>query len=288
MSSQLLATSVSRRTGRAWLTIGALLATVIVVVSAYTIVTDIAYRRLPPSVRTFRGAVRVLDVDIETGSVVVEPWSGTGASVSSTITEGVTSPSNAEGLIGGMLHINSSCGAHYVGNDHCNLNVTIRVPPTTKVKVEAENGDITVRGVMDSLDLDSGQGNVTAVGCRGRLDLHSGEGDVTVVGGRGRLELHSGQGDVEASDLTSSLVTATSSQGDVYVAFAAAPSDVLATSAQGNVTVLLPRGSAAYRVVARSDQGSASTGSVHIDSSSRRVVTATSGQGDVSVRYGAP
>jgi len=47
MGSQLLATNVPRRTGRAWLTIGALLATVIVVVVAYDIVTSIAYRRLP-------------------------------------------------------------------------------------------------------------------------------------------------------------------------------------------------------------------------------------------------
>jgi DUF4097 and DUF4098 domain-containing protein YvlB len=184
--------------------------------------------------------------------------------------------------------------------------VTIRVPRTTKIIVEAENGDITVRGVLESLDLDSGQGDVTVVGCRGRLDLrsgqgdvtvvggrgrlelHSGQGDVTVVGGRGRLELHSGQGEVNASDLTSSLVTATSSQGDVHIAFVAAPNDVLAASAQGNVTVLLPRGPAAYRVVASSNQGSVSTGSVHIDSTSRRVVTATSGQGDVSIKYGAP
>ena len=225
----------------------------------------------------------MLDVDIETGSVVVEPWSGTGASVTSTITEGVTSPSNAEGLIGGMLHINSSCGAHYVGNDHCNLNVTIRVPPTTKVKVEAENGDITVRGVMDSLDLDSGQGNVTAVGCRGRLDLHSGEGDVT-GGRRPRTpgELHSGQGDVEASDLTSSLVTATSSQGDVYARVRGGTERCSRhLSARERDRALAPRVCCGSRVVARSDQGSASTGSVHIDSSSRRVVTSTSGQGNV-------
>jgi hypothetical protein len=270
MGSQLLATNVPRRTGRAWLTIGALLATVIVVVVAYDIVTSIAYRRLPPSVRTFRSPVRVLDVDIETGSAVVEAWSRIGASVTSTVTEGISSPSNAEDLTAGTLRISSSCRANYVGNDYCNLNVTIRVPATTKINVEAENGNITARGAVNSLNLDSGQG------------------DVTVVGGRGRLELHSGQGEVNASDLTSSLVTATSSQGDVHIVFAAAPSDVLATSAQGNVTVLLPRGPDAYRVVARSDQGGVSTGSVHIDSTSRRVVTAISGQGDVSVRYGAP
>jgi hypothetical protein len=96
MSTERLATNVPRRTGRVWLTIGALLATVIVVVSAYTIVTDIAYRRLPSSVRTFRSPVRVLDVDVETGSVAVEAWSRTGASVTSTVTEGTSSPSNAE------------------------------------------------------------------------------------------------------------------------------------------------------------------------------------------------
>jgi hypothetical protein len=250
--------------------IGLLLATVLVVVSAYTIVTDIAYRRLSPSVRTFPSPVRVLDVDIENGSVVVEAWSRTGASATSTVTEGISSPSNAEDLIAGTLRVNSSCGANYVGNDHCNLNVTIRVPTTTKINAEAHNGNITVRGVMGSLDLDSGQG------------------DVTVVGGRGRLELHSDQGEVNASDLTSPFVIATSGQGDVNVAFAAAPSDVLATSAQGSVTVNLPKGPTAYRVLASSSQGSVSTGSVHIDSASRRVVTATSGQGDVSVRYGAP
>jgi len=288
MGSQLFTTNVPRRTGSAWLTIGSLLAIAIVVVGAYTIVTDIAYRRLPPSARTFHAPVRVLDVDIDNGSVVVEAWSRTGASVTSMVTEGISSPSDDEDLTEGTLRVSSSCGANYVGNDHCNLNVAIRVPPTTKINVQAENGDVTVRDVMDSLDLDSGQGDLTTVGCRGALELRSGQGDVTVIGGQGRLELHSGQGAVNASDLTSSLVTATSGQGDVHIAFATAPSDVLATSAQGSVTVDLPKGPTAYRVLASSSQGSVSTGSVHIDSASRRVVTATSGQGDVSVRYGAP
>jgi DUF4097 and DUF4098 domain-containing protein YvlB len=181
----------------------------------------------------------------------------------------VTSPSDDARLIAGTLHIDSSCGSSFFGDDHCSVNATIEVPATTNVAVTAENGDVTVHGITASLTLDCAQGNVTVVGARGRLDLRS------------------DQGEVSASDLASESVTATSGQGDVTVAFVGAPGRVLAASAQGSVTVLLPRGATAYRVVASSAQGSVSTGSVHTDSTSRRIVTATSGQGDVAVRYGA-
>jgi Putative adhesin len=288
MSTEVLAPSVPKRIGSAWLVVGAVLAAVLVLVGAYTIVTNLAYRRLSPSVRTFRSPVRVLDVDVDSGSVVVEPWSGVGASVTSTVTQGTTSPSNVEAVAGGMLRINSSCGASYLGDDRCKLDVMVRVPAVTKVTVETEDGDIRANGVTGSLALHSDQGDVTVIGARGRLDLSSGQGDVTVIGARGRLALHSDQGEVDASRLTSAFVTATSGQGDVNVAFAAAPGDVLATSAQGSVSVDLPKGPTAYRILASSSQGSVSTGAVHSDSTSRRVVTATSGQGDVSVRYGGP
>jgi DUF4097 and DUF4098 domain-containing protein YvlB len=268
MVAQDLATSIPRRNSRGWLVIGSLLAIAIVVVAAASTATEFADRRLPAAVATIHSPVRALDITIA-GSVLIEPWSGIGARVTTVATDGVTSPSDDARLIAGTLHIDSSCGSSFFGDDHCSVNATIEVPATTNVAVTAENGDVTVHGITASLTLDCAQGNVTVVGARGRLDLRS------------------DQGEVSASDLASESVTATSGQGDVTVAFVGAPGRVLAASAQGSVTVLLPRGATAYRVVASSAQGSVSTGSVHTDSTSRRIVTATSGQGDVAVRYGA-
>ena len=81
-------------------------------------------------------------------------------------------------------------------------------------------------------------------------------------------------------------MNASSAQGDVVVSLVAAPDNVRATSSQGNVTVALPRGPVAYRVITSFDQGNVFDSTVHTDSTGRRLVTATSDQGDVSVAYG--
>jgi hypothetical protein len=81
-------------------------------------------------------------------------------------------------------------------------------------------------------------------------------------------------------------VTVHSDQGDVAVEVTTPPKRLTASSGQGNVTVELPRGPISYQVYTSSNQGNVSDG-VNISPASRRVVSASSEQGDVTVGYGS-
>jgi Putative adhesin len=138
--------------------------------------------------------------------------------------------------------------------------------------------------VNAALTLTSSDGSISVDGVRGRLNLQSDNGDVDVASTPGPLQLSSDNGSVTGTGLTSGQVQASSDNGDVTLGFVAAPETASASSENGSVTVLLPRGPASYLVSASTDNGSRSVG-VPIDSASNRHIVATSEDGDVTVAY---
>jgi DUF4097 and DUF4098 domain-containing protein YvlB len=244
-----------------------LIAAFLVLYSAFTLTTVVARRQLASTTRSFGGPVTTLDVHVGSGSVHVTTWTRSGASVTSTVTQGITSPTLTESLVGGRLTIRSSCAINFIGNNACNLDLRVVVPERARLELSSDQGDVSASDVWAPITASSGEGDVTVSGCRATADLSS------------------QQGNVNATGLSGAVVTASSAQGDVTIAFSAVPRRVVASSDQGNVTVELPRGPAAYDVVASSDQGNVNTGGVHVDSSSGRHVTARSSQGDVTVGY---
>jgi hypothetical protein len=131
-------------------------------------------------------------------------------------------------------------------------------------------------------------------GCRGRVRLevpssvnvrvHSSAGGVRADRLSGEVNLSTSAGSVRATNLSSSLVRATSSAGSVTVEMASEPTNVTASSSAGSVTVLLPRGSASYRVSAETSAGSEHV-EVRTDPASDRVVDLHSSAGSVRVAY---
>jgi hypothetical protein len=117
-----------------------------------------------------------------------------------------------------------------------------------------------------------------------QLVLSSGSGDVTVSGATADVDLTSHHGDVVGSRLRSAHVRASSDHGDVDLGFAAAPTQVVASSTHGNVTVVVPRTDDAYRVDVSSDHGS-TRAAVRTDPTARRTIQLSSQHGDVTARY---
>ena len=94
----------------------------------------------------------------------------------------------------------------------------------------------------------------------------------------------SGEGNISAVGLHARQLDADTSEGDVDLGFAIPPGRVTASSAEGSITIELPRGPASYQVLAGTAEGNVST-TVNEDSTSQRVIRARSAEGDVTVAY---
>lgn len=148
----------------------------------------------------------------------------------------------------------------------CGLDATVSVPAGTAASVFTDGGNATVTGTT---------GNVT---------VSSGGGDLTASRAAGNLTLNTDGGNISGTALTAARVTAGTGGGDVQIQFASVPRTVTVHTSGGNVTIIVPRGSAAYHVSASTDGGAVSDGSMNINSSSPNTITATSGGGDITIR----
>jgi tRNA A37 threonylcarbamoyladenosine synthetase subunit TsaC/SUA5/YrdC len=77
-------------------------------------------------------------------------------------------------------------------------------------------------------------------------------------------------------------VTVTSQSGNTVLTFASVPARVQVSADSGNVTLVLPRGSTAYRVAARSSDGSTAV-RVPTNPSSPHVITVTDQSGNITI-----
>jgi DUF4097 and DUF4098 domain-containing protein YvlB len=79
-------------------------------------------------------------------------------------------------------------------------------------------------------------------------------------------------------------VTLSDGSGDITLTFTKVPKRVDITDHSGDITLILPRGSTAYQVRARSASGDVSD-AVTTSPSSPNVIIASDGSGDVSIGY---
>jgi hypothetical protein len=256
----------ARRPGAraAWLWGGSVFAIVFIAAGVVSMVGDIAYQAIPARERVFNAPVHAVTVDIASGSVAVERGSGSATVVDSSGTRGLSFPTDVERVAGTTLVLRSHCGSAFV-NNFCNRNYIVKVDPSVSVAIVTGQGDVTVNAID------------------GPLTLNTGEGAVTVRRVSGTLRAITGQGDISATDLRSQSSNVRSGEGNVELSYADTPRLTVASSSQGDVTVEVPRGPS-YQVDASSSEGDVSK-RVAVNSVSRHIVHATSGQGDVTVRY---
>jgi hypothetical protein len=78
-------------------------------------------------------------------------------------------------------------------------------------------------------------------------------------------------------------VSADTGGGDIEIAFTQVPRDVRVATGGGNVTIVVPPGTAQYHVSASTGGGNVSD-TVPLSTSSPNGITATSGGGDITIR----
>jgi len=248
----------------AWIWGGLVAAVAFVAAGIGSIVGDVAYQKIPTRVRDFTAPVRAVRIDIASGSVTVDRHAGSTAIVHSSGTRGLSFPTDRESVADGTLVIRSRCRA-VIFNGNCTRNYVVQVDPSV------------------SLAITTGQGDVTVDALAGPLVVNTGEGAVTLRRASGTVRATTGEGDISATDLRAPSADVRSGEGDIDLAYAGVPQRIVASSSQGDITVGVPRGPS-YRIDAGSGQGNVST-RVAQNFGSTHVVRASSGEGDITIRY---
>jgi len=185
----------------------------------------------------------------------------------------------------------------------CELDATINVPAALPVSAATDGGNATVTGTTGQVTLSSGGGNIAADHTAGPLKLttsggniqataitsptlitSTGGGDITATTVRSHaISATTSGGNIQATGINAAAVTATSGGGDIEIDFTSVPTGVQVDTSGGNITLVLPPGDTKYHVAAHTDGGQV-TDSLQQDTSSKNVITATSGGGNITIR----
>jgi hypothetical protein len=216
-------------------------------------------------VHRFDGAeLRTVDVRNSAGAVQLVGTGGDEVTVRAEVSHGMRSTGHSERIEGDRLVLRASCPIF--GSDFCEVTYTVEVPEDVAIRVRAE-GRIRVSDVTGDVDASTSNGRVEAA----RVD--------------GDVRLDSDNGRVTGADLRSGTAHADSDNGRVELGFLAPPTTVTARSDNGSVEVVLPDTPDTYVVDVSTDNGTAAIPRIRQDPDSGRTVTASSDNGDVTVRY---
>jgi DUF4097 and DUF4098 domain-containing protein YvlB len=209
--------------------------------------------------------VQSITVDTDDADVTITAASGDATRFDQQVQWSFRRPTVSVAQNGNQLIIRSHCPFQLVWS--CSVRLAVQLPPSTAVEVHTGSGNIAVAGLTAGATLTTSDGSIKATGVVGNLTMRSSNGNVT------------------ATDTRSETIDAASSDGSVRVDVASSPTEVRATSSNGNVTVLVPdQPGVAYQVTSHTGNGSR-TVAVRTDPSSPRHITARSSDGDVRVGY---
>jgi hypothetical protein len=198
--------------------------------------------------RTFSGPVTAVEVSTDRGTVRVIASDRDDVRLTGYVSDGLGGTDNAVRKRGTRLLVDGAC--NFPAAYWCTASYTLRVPRDVRVV------------------------------------LWSGSGDLSVSGLRSAADLTADHGDVRATRMRSRVVHADAAHGSIRLGFTVAPQQVLASSTHGDVTVVVPRGDAVYRVELSTDHGSTQNG-LRSDPTAARLVQLSSQHGDVTARYPA-
>ncbi len=191
---------------------------------------------------------------------------------------------------------------------YMNVDYDITAPSTALVEVQVDSGSIGVNGVS-GVTVDTGGGNLDIEDVHGPVNVYTENGDITARALMGSMQMEVGNGGSIRISNVSGALTAVSHSGDVVVREAALKSSSLLETnygsvrfdgsidpqgtytmktINGNVNLTLP-GNAAFQLEASVGSGSVynAFGSAIVGYTPRAQVMATIGNGSVTVNRAA-
>jgi hypothetical protein len=168
----------------------------------------------------------------------------------------------------------------FTGN--CDLNATFAVPPGTPLDLDTGGGNMNISGIQSTVTLTSSGGDVSLSDSRNAATVDSGGGNLSLSRLGGILTFTTSGGDVDGGDLTSPKVTTDSGGGNVTLTFTTVPAKVDVTSSGGDITIVLPPGTAEY-AIKETLSGGGNHVSVPQNDLAANKITVDSGGGNVSI-----
>jgi hypothetical protein len=286
---------------RAALAVGVPVCLLLVAYMGLDLVATFGQGRYPVSY-TVPASARALTLNVAAGQVLIKQAAAGPATIAGTARYSLIRSTVTERTVGGDTTVRYHCLALPVGN--CELDATATVPAGMPVSANTDGGNATVTGITGRVTLSSGGGNVAADRTSGPLTLDTsggnikatdvtspaltattGGGDITAVGvSAAAISATTSGGNIKATGVSSAAVTASSGGGNIEVVFASVPHDVQVNTSGGNITLVLPPGDTQYHVNAHTDGGSVTDGLTQ-NTYSKNVITATSGGGNITLRY---
>jgi Putative adhesin len=207
------------------------------------------------------------DISVNAGSGDVVIQGGPGSDVGVTYTEhyGLKKPTVSATTKAGGVQLVAKCPNSLL-NTNCAVNYVLHVPAAAHLVLHTGNGSLRVVGVAGAETLDTGNGGITLEGVTGAVVAHTGNGDVS------------------GSELASASVEAHTGNGGVHLSWTAAPTQVSATTGNGDVRVVVPAGSGPYRVSTHTGTGSSHV-AVASDPSAVASIVVDTGSGGITIGY---
>jgi hypothetical protein len=266
---------------------------------AFSLVADLGEGRYPVSY-TVPASTKALTLNVN-GQLTIRPTTAGQSTLTGTATYSLARSKVTESTASAGTTIGYHCPLP-LGN--CELDATVTVPATvTTLTASSGGGDATVTGTTGPVKLSTGDGNLSVSHASGPLTLNTDSGSIQVSAIRsGTLSASSGDGSIQAAGVTSATIaantdsgningsgisaatfTASTGDGGIEIAFTSVPRDVRVNTDSGNITLVLPPGPTQYDVTANTDSGNISYGTLPRNSSSRNVITASSGSGNITI-----
>jgi hypothetical protein len=250
----------------AWLAVGSVVATAALASGTFNIV-DLLAHEMETRIETIAAeGIAVLDVDNDAGSVTIEAADVDQITVRARIGHGLRRSGSTVDVEGDRVVVHGSCPVF--GSQWCDVRYTIQVPADIDVVVTGDNDGIRVTGID------------------GRVELHTDNGSIRVTDITGDVQLSADNGSIDGVGLNSAAVQADSDNGSIELELRQAPQTVDVSSDNGDILVVVPPGDEVYAVEMHTDNGTTDNG-LSTEVSSDRHVTASTDNGDVTLRYSA-
>lgn len=251
-------------TQTAWLAAGSVLTIGAFGWGAFNVVDLLAHEVRTVTETVDAEGVSVIDIDNTNGRVIVTGTETDTITIVARVSDGLRATGNSTRLVDDRLEIRASCPL--IGSLWCSVDYRIEVPA----------------GI--DLDINADDGRVEVVDMRGALTIDGDNGSIDVRGAEGPLRATTDNGSVHATGIRSETVSADSDNGSVEIVMAASPQHLEATTNNGSVEVVIPDTPDTYAVSVDTDNGNASN-DIRTDPTSSRTITASSDNGNVTVRY---
>lgn len=222
-------------------------------------------------------------ITIDNADATLRPGPGPGdqISLSGTLRGSLARPSFSWRSAASGLTLHSRCWA-WAG--FCSLAYDIAAPAGLPLTVSDGSGNLNVGGFGGHVTLSAGSGDLDASRLAGTISLSDGSGDIKASGLDGSVELSNGSGNIVINGLAATDVVGDDGSGNITLTFTKVPRRVDVTDASGDITLVLPHGSAYYHVEASSESGITSV-SVNRRLSSPYVIIANNGSGNITISY---